>query len=155
MLKYAREDTHYLLYIYDRMRNEAVSRGNETNNILRAVLDRSREVCLSLFEKEIVTPDSYKELYEKYDTRLDDRQMRVFAALFKWRDERARLDDESVRFVLPPHMMFLLAETSALLSSPSFICASPSQFPATPTSSSPSSSPPLPTFACTRPRSSR
>lgn len=145
MVKYAREDTHYLLYIYDRygffsrlcpscetawrfterniicsfvhtslirLRNEAVARGNETNNILRVILERSRDVSLQVYEKEIITDTSYLELYHKYDRRLDDRQLRVFAALFKWRDERARLDDESVRYVLPTHMMFLIAETS-------------------------------------------
>jgi exosome complex exonuclease RRP6 len=43
MLKYAREDTHYLLHIYDRMRIELLERGNQSNPenpraLLRAVM---------------------------------------------------------------------------------------------------------------------
>ncbi len=37
MKRYAREDTHYLLYIYDRMRNELIARGNTSNNLILAV----------------------------------------------------------------------------------------------------------------------
>lgn len=86
MIKYAREDTHYLLYIYDRycapphcsplhsphctcvlrLRNEALSRGNESANLLRNILDRSREICLQTYEKEIPNEESFRELYEKY-----------------------------------------------------------------------------------------
>ncbi|XP_065904927.1 exosome complex component 10-like isoform X1 [Dysidea avara] len=46
MLHYAREDTHYLLYIYDRMRNELIRRSNNDNNLLRTVISRSTEICL-------------------------------------------------------------------------------------------------------------
>ncbi|KAH3824886.1 hypothetical protein DPMN_126741 [Dreissena polymorpha] len=43
--KYAREDTHYLLYIYDRLRNELIERGNNSNNMLLSVMHRSKQVC--------------------------------------------------------------------------------------------------------------
>ena len=47
MMKYAREDTHYLLYIYDRMRNELIRRSNAgTDNLLKTVIERSTEICL-------------------------------------------------------------------------------------------------------------
>ena len=68
MLQYAREDTHYLLYIKDRLvcvlvicglnldlgtfthftmhRSDLVSRGNEQANLIRSVYTRSTEVCL-------------------------------------------------------------------------------------------------------------
>ena len=47
MIKYAREDTHYLLYIYDRMRNELIRRSNiGTDNLLNTVIERSTEICL-------------------------------------------------------------------------------------------------------------
>ena len=45
-MRYAQEDTHYLLYIYDRMRTELIDRGNEQKNLLRAVYQRSKELCL-------------------------------------------------------------------------------------------------------------
>ena len=55
MLKYAREDTHYLLYVYDRMKNELINKGNQENNLLKAVLKRSEDVIfIYLFMKEIL-----------------------------------------------------------------------------------------------------
>ena len=46
MVRYAQEDTHYLLHIYDRMRCELIDRGNEQKNLLQAVYQRSKELCL-------------------------------------------------------------------------------------------------------------
>ena len=46
LLKYGREDTHYLLFIWDKMRNELLRRGNRQSNLLLSVTDRSRDVCL-------------------------------------------------------------------------------------------------------------
>ena len=49
MIKYAREDTHYLLYIYDRMKNELIRRSNTgTDNLLNTVIERSTEICLKV-----------------------------------------------------------------------------------------------------------
>jgi hypothetical protein len=45
MLCYAREDTHYLLYIYDMMKNSLIQKGNTNKNLLLSVLDKSRLVC--------------------------------------------------------------------------------------------------------------
>lgn len=41
---------------------------------------------------------------------LNSRQQFALAALWKWRDERARADDESPQYVLPCHMMLQIAE---------------------------------------------
>ncbi len=45
MVKYAREDTHYLLYIYDKMRITILSKSNGEPNILKAVYSMSKAVC--------------------------------------------------------------------------------------------------------------
>ncbi|KAJ8319871.1 hypothetical protein KUTeg_001458 [Tegillarca granosa] len=50
LIKYAREDTHYLLYIYDKMKNELIDRGNEQKNLLKSVIQRSKEVTLKIAE---------------------------------------------------------------------------------------------------------
>ena len=47
--KYAREDTHYLLYIYHKMKNELIERGNNSNNLLISVLQRSAQICTKVF----------------------------------------------------------------------------------------------------------
>ena len=44
-MRYAREDTHYLLYIYDRMHSELLTRANGQTNLLLSVIDRSRQIC--------------------------------------------------------------------------------------------------------------
>jgi exosome complex exonuclease RRP6 len=84
MLKYAREDTHYLLYIYDKLRNELISRGNENNNLLLAVLNRSKELCLKKYEKERLTETSHLSLYNKYNLVFNPQQ--VLSLLLQIRD---------------------------------------------------------------------
>jgi len=110
MIKYAREDTHYLLYIYDCMRNELLSRGNNEKNILISVLNRSRELCLKKYDIERLTETTHLTLYNKYNLVFNPQQMRVFAALFRWRDQVARSEDENPRYVLPNHMLFKISE---------------------------------------------
>ena len=73
--KYAREDTHYLLYIYDRMRNELLRRGNKQNNLLRSVLDRSRDICLKTYKKPVFSEDGYLYLYNKHKRTFNSQQV--------------------------------------------------------------------------------
>lgn len=56
MLTYARDDTHYLLYIYDRMRLELWERGNDQPVQLQVVWQRSRDICL-----KVPCPHSYTD----------------------------------------------------------------------------------------------
>lgn len=42
---YAREDTHYLIYIYQRMRNELLQRANGQDNLLKSVFQKSTDIC--------------------------------------------------------------------------------------------------------------
>ena len=46
LVQYARSDTHYLIYVYERMRNDLLQKANGKNNLLLSVIDRSREVAL-------------------------------------------------------------------------------------------------------------
>lgn len=48
LVNYAREDTHYLLYVYDLMNNSLLEMGNEQQNLLKAVYHRSRDICLQV-----------------------------------------------------------------------------------------------------------
>ncbi|KAK9762960.1 exosome nuclease subunit [Basidiobolus ranarum] len=117
MLKYARTDTHYLLYIYDRMRNELINKSNPaTLNLLLATLDRSKETALRTYEKELYNPvtgegpGGWRNLYNKWNRAMDYRQLAVFKTLHAWRDQTARDEDESTRYILPNHMLFVLSE---------------------------------------------
>lgn len=110
MVLYAREDTHYLLYIYERLRNELVAKGNEQNNLLESVYKRSKDICLKVYEKPIFTSTSYLNLYNRHKKALNPNQLEAFRLLYGWRDQIARLEDESYAYVLPNHMLFGLAE---------------------------------------------
>ncbi|WP_374759170.1 hypothetical protein, partial [Salmonella enterica] len=55
MLYYARSDTHYLLYIYDKVRNELVmksDRGNPGTEYIETALQKSKVQSLSRYEGE-------------------------------------------------------------------------------------------------------
>lgn len=69
MIKYAREDTHYLLYVYDRLRNELIRRSNSQSNLINVVLKNSKEISLKMYKKPTITDESYLKLCKKFNKR--------------------------------------------------------------------------------------
>jgi len=110
LIKYAREDTHYLLYIYDMMRNQLIDNGNEQANLLRSVYDRSALVAAKVYSKPASSGNEVQELYKKSRKSFNNQQRAALEELFKWRDHMARTEDESWGYVLPNHMMLQMAE---------------------------------------------
>jgi len=116
MMNYARSDTHFLLYIYDRMRNALIASSNANLNLLYATLSKSEQTCLIRYEKPIIDyetglgPYGWKNILSKYTSELTMEQFEVFKAVFQWRDHIAREEDENIRYVLPNHMLFKIAE---------------------------------------------
>ncbi|XP_043937137.1 exosome component 10-like [Protopterus annectens] len=110
MVQYAREDTHYSLYIYDKMRVELLENGNEQPNLLLMVWQKSKELCLKKYTKPIFTETSYMDLYRKMKRQFNEQELTAFKLLYAWRDRMARTQDESVGYVLPNHMMLKIAE---------------------------------------------
>ncbi|KAG9070024.1 exosome nuclease subunit [Linnemannia hyalina] len=132
MLNYARSDTHFLLYVYDRMRNALLDKSNPvTHNLLHATLQRSAETSLKRHTKEIYDaeggdgPGGWRNLYSKWNRALNGQQFAVFKAVHAWRDQMAREEDESIRYVLPNHMMFTLAEKMPEESAAVLACCNP------------------------------
>ncbi|POR36144.1 Exosome complex exonuclease rrp6 [Tolypocladium paradoxum] len=110
MLYYARSDTHYLLYIYDQLRNELIAASNrassETDYIGRA-LQRSKELALSRhehldFDEETGqgTRGWYSYILKQGHLAFGSEQFAMFRAIWKWRDATARREDENPNFVL-------------------------------------------------------
>ena len=62
MIKYAREDTHFLLYVYDCLRYELLNLGLHA---LDSVYRNSTTECRELFAKPVFAVDSYLEVYRK------------------------------------------------------------------------------------------
>ncbi|XP_074655817.1 exosome complex component 10-like [Tubulanus polymorphus] len=110
LLHYAREDTRYLLYIYDRLKKLLLERGNSNNNLIIAVIDRSKDICLKTYEKPTCTENDVQKVYLKSRKVLNSQQMAGLRGLFEWRDNVARLEDESTGYVLPNHMLLQIAE---------------------------------------------
>ncbi|KAF5809087.1 putative ribonuclease D, HRDC-like superfamily, ribonuclease H-like superfamily [Helianthus annuus] len=92
MLRYAREDTHYLLYIYDLMKRKLLSSSTYPNcpeASLVEVYQRSYDLCMQLYQKEIMTENSYLNIYG---------------------DIIARSEDESTSYILPNKVLIEIAK---------------------------------------------
>ncbi|KAJ1295468.1 hypothetical protein BS78_01G226800 [Paspalum vaginatum] len=110
MIKYAREDTHYLLYIYDLMRLRLANESSGENDLLLEVCKRSNEICLQLYEKEQLTDLSYLHIHGLKENELDARQLAVLSSLYRWRDGIARAEDESTGYILPNRTLLEIAK---------------------------------------------
>uniref|UniRef100_A0A673JZF8 Exosome complex component 10 n=1 Tax=Sinocyclocheilus rhinocerous TaxID=307959 RepID=A0A673JZF8_9TELE len=110
MLKYAQADTHYLLYVYDRVRADLYDTGNSQPTLIQQVWAKSRDLSLKKYVKPIFTEDSYMELYRKQKKSFNTQQLAAFRLLYAWRDKLGRENDESTGYVLPNHMMMKIAE---------------------------------------------
>jgi exosome complex exonuclease RRP6 len=108
MFYYARADTHYLLYIYDNMRNELVQKTNPEvpeENRTEIVLQKSKETSLLRYERQVYNMESGKghggwyNLLVKTPALFNSEQFAVFRAIHAWRDKIARLDDDSTAYV--------------------------------------------------------
>ncbi|XP_076753947.1 exosome component Rrp6 [Xylocopa sonorina] len=111
LMKYAREDTHYLLYIKDILKNALIDLANGQSNILKAVYDRSTEICKKTYVKPVWTEDSFMSIYRKSQKMFNNKQLYALRELHKWRDHTAREEDDSTGYVLPNHMLLNMAET--------------------------------------------
>ncbi|KAL2072225.1 hypothetical protein VTL71DRAFT_11568 [Oculimacula yallundae] len=119
MFFYARADTHFLLYIFDNMRNELIDRSNPDipdENRLEITLQKSKETSLLRYERQVYNKDSgkgpggwYTQLL-KTPSLLDNEQFAVFRAIHEWRDRIARNDDDSPTYVMAQHAVLSIAK---------------------------------------------
>ena len=116
MIEYARQDTHYLLYCYDRLRcrllEAAASTGSASHaaghgvsfalgNPLLHVLSESRRLCLTMYDKPVHNDQtSYEDGLSRSLSGLSAEQREVARRVYNWRDRTARQHDES-----PPAIM--------------------------------------------------
>lgn len=114
MLQYARADTHYLLYIYDRLRNDLLNYSGFSKDVgvelLINVFERGREICLKRYEKPPFSEKSHLSVLKKSRSTFNAKQMYAFKELYAWRDSISRELDESVGYVLPNNLMIRIAE---------------------------------------------
>ncbi|MED6196444.1 Protein RRP6-like 2, variant 2 [Stylosanthes scabra] len=120
MQRYAREDTHYLLYMYDLMRIKLFSMPKESESSdtpLVEVYKRSYDVCMQLYEKELLTEGSYLHIYGLQGADFNAQQLAIVSGLCEWRDLVARAEDESTGYVLPNKSLLEIAKQMPLTTS--------------------------------------
>ncbi|KAI9510150.1 ribonuclease H-like domain-containing protein [Russula earlei] len=136
MLKYARADTHFLLNVYDNLRNALLDRavshsasptsraGSPTapDTFVREVLSRSAETSLRVYTPEPYDAeggtglngwDTLARRWNKPTLGMDgvpSLQREVFRAVHVWRDRVAREEDESTGYVLSNRFVLKLVE---------------------------------------------
>lgn len=112
MINYARSDTHFLLYIYDRLRNDIFDQRGGSEG-LHTVLEKSRYICMRRYEKFILEEHSYFYLRRKFNG-ITQEEDNIVRELFRWRDLVSREYDESVRYVLPDDTLVYIATKKPL-----------------------------------------
>ncbi|KAJ3192132.1 exosome nuclease subunit [Irineochytrium annulatum] len=128
---YARMDTHYLLYIFDRMRNETLLRSDSaTKQLLHVVLTRSERTSLNVYVKEPYDaegdgPVGWRTQLRKVTIPMSPEQVAAYKAVHAWRDRIAREEDESARYVLPNFMLANLATRMPKDERGVFACCNP------------------------------
>lgn len=126
MLKYARSDTHFLLYIYDNLRNALLDRSQTASQsqsgsansllekgLLGQALARSAETSLRVYTKEPYDElggsgqNGWDKLAKKWNkvamtaggpgVGVGAMQREVYRCVHGWRDNVAREEDESTK----------------------------------------------------------
>jgi len=117
LLDYARSDTHYLLYIYDNMRNELIRQSTPENNLVDYVLINSKKESLQVFERRVYDPENglgpngwIQLLLTRNVKSLDKQQFAIFRKLHEWRDQKARKFDEGISSIMSNAYLWSCAE---------------------------------------------
>lgn len=117
MFDYARSDTHFLLYIYDRIRNELVSNSTPVHDLLDEVLQRSKEYALQRYEHPVYDaehgqgPSGWYKMVYRTPSIFTKEQFAVFRAVHQWRDKISREEDESPVYVMRQHTIMEVARS--------------------------------------------
>ena len=117
LIDYARSDTHYLLNVYDQLRNMLIEHSTADSNLVDFVLENSKKEALQTYQRFVYNSDSgrgshgWYALFTEHPNGFDTEQFAVFRALHEWRDRKARELDESPVFLIHNKALWNLAES--------------------------------------------
>ena len=77
---------------------------------MKHTIHKSNAICLKSYEKPIVKDYNYFMIIGRNKTLNSLAQFSTLKALLKWRDFIARLEDESIGYVMPNHVLFQLSK---------------------------------------------
>ena len=118
MYNYARSDTHYLLYIYDKLRNNLLLQSDPSlpeSDLITEVLQRSKAEALQRYEWPFYDAQRGKgangwyQLLDRTPALFSKEQFAVFRAVHQWRDQLARKEDEETSQIMPKQVLFNIA----------------------------------------------
>lgn len=111
MQLYARQDTHYLIYIYERMKSELLAKDNGNSKSLLDVFRRSSNQSLSLYKIENESKDAWRAVIQRSTAPFSSYEMERVRRIYQWRDEVARKEDVSLHALLPNPLIIKLAQS--------------------------------------------
>lgn len=117
LLDYARSDTHFLLHIYDNIRNMLIEASAPNDNLIDFVLRESKKEALQVYERPTYDVDTgrgslgWLNLLMQRSVNFGPQQFSVFRAVHEWRDRKARETDEGLQFIMANNIIFQIAES--------------------------------------------
>ncbi|KAL9633033.1 MAG: hypothetical protein Q9164_004942 [Protoblastenia rupestris] len=118
MFNYARSDTHFLLFVYDMMRNELIERSDfsiPNGDLIEYVIENSKNESLQKYERPFYDeqrgsgPLGWYGMLYRTPALFNREQFAVFRAVHRWRDEVAREEDEGLNTVMPKRVLYTIA----------------------------------------------
>ncbi|KAL9005627.1 MAG: hypothetical protein Q9188_001583 [Gyalolechia gomerana] len=118
MYDYARSDTHFLLYIFDCIRKELLSKSDPADprgNLIDQVRDLSKNEALQRYERYFYDAKSgsgvwgWHGILNRSPGRWNRQQIAIFRAVHEWRDRTARKLDEGIHHILTNKSMLVIA----------------------------------------------
>ena len=118
MLKYARNDTHYLLYIYDELKKNLILKSLETEGGKQGIfmyykicIKHSTEICLQSYQKPIVKDKTYYQ-YVQMNIGKPKIELGIIKETYIFRDYLGRLLDRDPKEILKKSMIFKLSKAT-------------------------------------------
>uniref|UniRef100_A0AC34QGP7 HRDC domain-containing protein n=3 Tax=Panagrolaimus sp. JU765 TaxID=591449 RepID=A0AC34QGP7_9BILA len=121
-IRYARSDTHYLIYCYQQLQNQLLNTSSE-KDLLATVYVNSTNICRKIYEQPRFSESGYMKLIAH--RRPTNQQIYALKRLWEWRDKTARQEDESPAFILPDQMLMQIAEVLPMEKQGIIACCSP------------------------------
>ncbi len=118
MIKYARCDTHFLLYIYDELKKNLILKsfengGGEQGIFLyyKLCIKNSCEICLQSYQKPQVKDKTYYQ-YSQMNINKSKRELGIIKETYIFRDYLGRLLDRDPKEILKKSMIFKLSRAT-------------------------------------------
>ena len=116
MVKYARSDTHFLLYIHDNLKKELISKSLENGDsgifmFYKMCLKQSSEICLQSYQKPRVKDEAYYHFIQLNGNK-PKMELGILKETYIFRDYLGRLLDRDPKEIMKKGMIFKLSKNN-------------------------------------------